>query len=167
MREPGYPGALRVLREVTGGDLNQVLAAACEPVPAWDPVVYLADFSGEVLLPLAPEVAEEAVAGSMAGRTFTTGQPVTSERDGAVRVWVPVTEQASRTGVLAITVPQASPRPWSKPSCSACSPGWSSPLWHGSAMSLTSGGRSRACRCRRPCSGTCCRRWTPATPGRA
>jgi serine phosphatase RsbU (regulator of sigma subunit) len=109
MREPGYPDALRVLREVTGGDLHLVLAAACEPVPAWDPVVYLADFSGEVLLPLATGAAEEAVAGSMAGRTFTTGQPVTSERDGAVRVWVPVTEQASRTGVLAITVPQASP----------------------------------------------------------
>jgi hypothetical protein len=53
MPEPGYPDALRVLRQVTGGDLNQVLAAACEPVPAWDPVVYLGDFSGEVLLPLA------------------------------------------------------------------------------------------------------------------
>jgi hypothetical protein len=109
MREPGYPDALRVLREVTGGDLHHVLAAACAPVPAWDPVVYLGDFSGEVLFPLATGVAEEAVAGSMAGRTFTTGQPVTSERDGAVRVWVPVAEQASRTGVLAITVPQATP----------------------------------------------------------
>jgi hypothetical protein len=109
MREPGYPDALRVLREVTGGDLHHVLAAACGAVPAWDPVIYLGDFSGEVLLPLAAGVAEEAVAGSMAGRTFTTGEPVTSERGGAVRVWVPVTEQASRTGVLAITVPQASP----------------------------------------------------------
>jgi hypothetical protein len=109
MREPGYPDALRVLREVTGGDLHHVLAAACGAVPAWDPVIYLGDFSGEVLLPLAAGVAEEAVAGSMAGRTFTTGEPVTSERSGAVRVWVPVTEQASRTGVLAITVPQASP----------------------------------------------------------
>ena len=96
MREPGYADALRVLREVTGGDVNQVLAAACEPVPAWDPVVYLADFSGEVLLPLATAVAEEAVAGSMAGRTFTTGQPVTSERDGAVRVWVPVTRASEQ-----------------------------------------------------------------------
>jgi Stage II sporulation protein E (SpoIIE) len=109
MREPGYSDALRVLREVAGGDLHHVLAAACEPVPAWDPVIYLGDLSGEVLLPLTAGVAEEDVAGSMAGRTFTTGQPVTSERDGAVRVWVPVTEHASRTGVLAITVPDASP----------------------------------------------------------
>jgi hypothetical protein len=109
MREPGYPAALRVLREAARGDLHHVLAAACEPVPAWDPVVYLGDFSSEVLVPLAAGVAEEVVAGSMAGRTFTTGQPVTSERGGSVRVWVPVTEQASRTGVLAITVPRASP----------------------------------------------------------
>ncbi len=46
--------------------------------------------------------------GTMAGRAFTTGQPVTSARDGSVRVWVPVVEQTTRTGVLAITVPEAS-----------------------------------------------------------
>jgi serine phosphatase RsbU (regulator of sigma subunit) len=109
MREPGYSDALRVLRDAAGGDLQHVLDAACEPVPAWDPVVYLADFSGGLLFPLAVRAAEEDVAGSMAGRAFTTGQPVTAERDGAVRVWVPVTEQASRTGVLAVTVPHASP----------------------------------------------------------
>jgi hypothetical protein len=109
MRGPGYPDALSVLRAVTGGDLHHVLAAACAAVPAWDPVVYLGDFSGEVLLPLAAGIPEEAVAGSMAGRTFSTGQPVTTERDGVVRLWVPVTEQASRTGVLAVTVPEASP----------------------------------------------------------
>jgi len=34
---------------------------------------------------------------------------VTSERDGSVRVWVPIVEQTTRTGVLAVTVPQASP----------------------------------------------------------
>jgi serine phosphatase RsbU (regulator of sigma subunit) len=110
MREPGYSDALRVLRDAAGGDLQHVLDAACEPVPAWDPVVYLADFSGSVLYPLAIRVAQEDVSGSMAGRAFTSGQPVTAERDGAVRVWVPVAEQASRTGVLAVTVPDADPR---------------------------------------------------------
>jgi sigma-B regulation protein RsbU (phosphoserine phosphatase) len=109
MREPGYSEALRVLRDAAGGDLQRVLAAACEPVPAWDPVVYLGDFSGQVLFPLTPGAAREDVAGSMAGRAFTTGQPVSAERDGTARVWVPVTEQASRTGVLAITVPHAGP----------------------------------------------------------
>src|SRR3984885_3889112 len=109
MREPGYSAALRVLRDAAGGDLQQVITAACEPLPAWDPIVYLGDFSGEELFPLTPGEAAEDVAGSMAGRTFSTGQPVTSERDDGIRVWVPVSEQASRTGVLAVTIGDATP----------------------------------------------------------
>ena len=109
MGVPDYPGALWILCQDAGGDLHRALAVACEPVPAWDPVVYLADFSRQVLFPLAAGVAEEEVAGTMAGRAFATGQPVSAERDGSVRVWVPVVEQTTRTGVLAITVPQASP----------------------------------------------------------
>jgi hypothetical protein len=110
MNEPGYHDALRVLCDDAGGDPHRVLAAACEPVPAWDPVVYLADYAHQVLFPLAAGVAEQDVAGTMAGRAFTTGQPVTSRRDGWVRVWVPVVEQTTRTGVLAVTVPHAGPQ---------------------------------------------------------
>ncbi|HEY7015748.1 MAG TPA: PP2C family protein-serine/threonine phosphatase, partial [Streptosporangiaceae bacterium] len=110
MGEPGYHDALGVLCDDVGGDLHRVLAAACEPMPAWDPVVYLADFAHQMLFPLAADATEQEVAGTMAGRAFTTGQPVTSHRDGSVRVWVPVVEQTTRTGVLAVTVPQASPQ---------------------------------------------------------
>jgi len=106
---PDYAGALRILSQDAGADLHRVLAAACEPVPAWDPVVYMAGFSGQALFPLVAGVAEEEVAGTMAGRAFATGQPVSAERDGSVRLWVPVVEQTTRTGVLAITVPRASP----------------------------------------------------------
>jgi hypothetical protein len=106
---PGYPEALRVLRQGMSGSLHRVLSVAGEPVPAWDPVIYLAGFSYEVLYPLVPGMAEEHVAGSLAGRAFTSGQTVASDRDGAVRLWVPVMEQTTRTGVLAITVPEASP----------------------------------------------------------
>jgi hypothetical protein len=102
MGVPGFPEALRVLCHDAGGDLHQVLAAACEPVPAWDPVVYLADFAHMVLFPLAAGVTEEQVAGTMAGRAFTAGQPVTSARDGSVRVWVPVLEQTTRTEMLGV-----------------------------------------------------------------
>jgi hypothetical protein len=109
MREPGYSEALRVLRGAAGGDLRDVLTAACAPIPAWDPVVYLADFSGSTLLPLAGGADNEDVEGSMAGRAFTTGQPVATARGDAVRLWVPVMEQASRTGVLAVTVPHGTP----------------------------------------------------------
>ena len=109
MSEPGYHDALGVLCQDAGADLHRVLAAACEPVPARDPVVYLADFACQVLVPLAAGAAEQEVAGTMAGRAFTTGRPVTSDQDGSVRVWVPVVEQTTRTGVLAVTVPQAGP----------------------------------------------------------
>ncbi len=110
MSEPGYHDALRLLCQDAGADLHDVLAAACEPVPARDPMVYLADFGHRVLVPLAAGEAAQEVAGTMAGRAFTTGQPVTSPRDGGVRVWVPVVEQTTRTGVLALTVPHAGPQ---------------------------------------------------------
>jgi serine phosphatase RsbU (regulator of sigma subunit) len=109
MREPGYAQALRVMRGAAGDDLQGVLAAACAPLPAWDPVVYLGDFSGNTLLPLAGEADQEDIEGSLAGRAFTSGKPVAAARGDAVRVWVPVTEQASRTGVLAVTVPHGTP----------------------------------------------------------
>jgi Stage II sporulation protein E (SpoIIE) len=108
MSEPGYHDALRVLCDDAGVDLHRVLTAVCKPLPAWDPVVYLADFAFETLFPLAADVAGQDVAGTMAGRAFTTGEPVTSPREGSVRVWVPVVEQTTRTGVLAVTVPDAS-----------------------------------------------------------
>src|SRR5258705_5903121 len=109
MSEPGYHDALRLLCQDAGADLHRVLAAACEPVLARDPVVYLADFASQVLVPLAAGAAEQEVAGTMAGRAFTTGQPVTSDQDGKVRVWVPVVEQTTRTGVLAGNGPPAPP----------------------------------------------------------
>ena len=109
MREPGYSDALRVLRDTAGGDLQHVIAAACKAIPAWDPVVYLGDYSGQELFPLTPGEATEDVAGSMAGRAFSTGQPVTGGRDDGIRVWVPVSEQASRTGVLAVTIGDDAP----------------------------------------------------------
>jgi serine phosphatase RsbU (regulator of sigma subunit) len=110
MGTPDYPDALQILRRDAGASLHRALAAACEPVPAWDPVVYMIDFAREMLFPLAAGVAGEHVAATMAGRAFTTGQPVSAGRDGPVRLWVPMMEQTTRTGVLAITVPHASPQ---------------------------------------------------------
>jgi serine phosphatase RsbU (regulator of sigma subunit) len=50
----------------------------------------------------------EPVATTMAGRAFADQVPVTAERDGGVRVWVPIIEGSDRTGVLALTLPEAS-----------------------------------------------------------
>ena len=107
MPVPGYPEALRVLCQDAGGDVHSVLAAACRRLTAWDPVVYLADLRHQTLFPLADGLPGQEIAGTMAGRAFATGQPVTSRLDGPVRVWVPVVEQTTPTGVLAVTVPQA------------------------------------------------------------
>ncbi|MGE5133705.1 MAG: PP2C family protein-serine/threonine phosphatase [Gemmatimonadota bacterium] len=108
MSMPGFPDALRVLCQDAGCDVHRVLAAACGQVPAWDPVVYLADFARTALFPLAPMLPAEEVAGTLPGRAFTTGRPVAGsrEKDGQ-RVWVPVLDQTARTGVLALTVPGA------------------------------------------------------------
>lgn len=80
---------------------------------ATDVVAYLADFAHETLEPVpdrhqhADAPVSEPVASSMAGRAFTDQRPVQADRDGAVRVWVPIIEGSDRTGVLALTVPVA------------------------------------------------------------
>jgi hypothetical protein len=51
-RDSGYPAALRRIGEGADLDIHQVLATACVAVPARDPVVYLADLSRLMLLPL-------------------------------------------------------------------------------------------------------------------
>jgi serine phosphatase RsbU (regulator of sigma subunit) len=107
MAEFAYPEALRVLSADASAGLGRLLAAAC--APACDPVVYLADFSRQVLLPLTAGMPEEQVEGTMPGRAFTTGEPAVSARDGHVRVWVPVLEQTARAGVLAVSLPDAGP----------------------------------------------------------
>jgi serine phosphatase RsbU (regulator of sigma subunit) len=41
----------------------------------------------------------------MAGRAFTSGTALTAEREDGWHVWVPVTDQSNRLGVLAMTLP--------------------------------------------------------------
>jgi serine phosphatase RsbU (regulator of sigma subunit) len=108
MSMPGYLDALRLLCQDAGGDVHRVLKAACGLAPVADPVVYLADFSHTRLFPLDAERPPEEMAGTLAGLAFTTVQPVagTPGEDGQ-RVWVPVLEQTTCTGVLAVTVPEA------------------------------------------------------------
>lgn len=98
-----YTKALRALSRSATVDLDRLLAAVSPS--ARDPVVYLADFSRQTLYPLSPGLPPEDVAGTLAGRAYMTGTTVTSPRDGEVRVWVPVTEQTARIGVLAVSFP--------------------------------------------------------------
>jgi hypothetical protein len=109
MAEFAYTEALGVLCADASPDLGQLLAAACGT--AGDPVVYLADFARQVLLPLTPGVPEELVTGTLAGLVFTTGQPALSGAgSGPARALVPVREQTARIGVLAVTLPEPGPQ---------------------------------------------------------
>src|ERR1700743_2919794 len=105
MAEFAYTEPLRVLSADASADLGQLLASAC--APACDPVVYLADYSRQVLYPLTAGLPGENVEGTLPGRAFTTGEPAVSARDGHARVWVPVLQQTARVGVLAVSLPDA------------------------------------------------------------
>ena len=107
MAEFAYTEALQVLSGDASADLGRLLAATC--AAACDPVVYLADYSRQVLLPLTAGAPEEQVEGTLPGRAFTTGEPAVSARDGYARLWVPVLEQTARVGVLAVSLPDAGP----------------------------------------------------------
>jgi hypothetical protein len=112
MASPDFICVLDDLPETAPSELLGRLEAAAGPLGATDVQLYLADFQGVALQPVLvgdgdrPSGAEE-VAGTMAGRAFRSGLPVTAERAEGVAVWVPVVEQAERTGVLALTVPAA------------------------------------------------------------
>ena len=94
-------------------ELYGLIAATAAPLGASEVSIYLADFQGVVLQAVLlgsdlsePILAEEDVVSSMAGRTYRTGEAVTAERDGMVRVWVPLIERGERTGVVALTLPE-------------------------------------------------------------
>jgi serine phosphatase RsbU (regulator of sigma subunit) len=105
--EFAYARALEALSGHASLHVDRLLAAAC--TPAWNPVVYLADFSREVLLPLSEGHAPEPVTDTPAGRAFFTGRTSAVTANGYTRLWVPVTEQTARIGVLAISVPDHDP----------------------------------------------------------
>ena len=109
-----YGAALDVLPDSSPSEMLEVLRIAALPLEARDLRLYLSDFQG-VTLQLAtpaediePDDIELDVSGSMAGRAFRTGGAVTVERDDGVSVWVPLLERGERTGVVALTVPEAS-----------------------------------------------------------
>lgn len=91
--------------------MPEILAEVAATFGGTSLTVYLVDFGQATLEPVPVRRTEpfiptsEAVAGTMAGRAFTDQTIVTAERDGAVRVWIPVVEGSDRTGVLALTLP--------------------------------------------------------------
>ncbi len=109
MSSPGYDEALQVLSRGVDTDLHTALLAALKPLAGSDPVIYLADFAHQTLIPVPigdgkSELADEPIASTMPGRAFITREPVTAAREDGVRIWVPLVEGTMRTGVLAVTL---------------------------------------------------------------
>lgn len=105
--------ALRAAQEADPASIPDVVGAVASTFGATDAVVYLIDFGQATLEPLpdlrshSARPVSEAVATTMAGRAFVAQEVMTAERPAGVRIWAPVVEGSDRTGVLAVTVPDA------------------------------------------------------------
>jgi len=105
------------LRAALGADpasVPDVLLKVAETIGATEVVLYLVDFAQQSLAPLPSRAAHadlpqvEEVESTMAGRAFIDCTPTVAERTGGFRVWVPIIEGSDRSGVLALTVGEAS-----------------------------------------------------------
>ncbi len=102
--------ALREARDANPAAMPDILARSATEFGATDLVVYLVDFSKTVLEPMpdrslhADAPGTETLATTMAGRAFIDQQIVTADRDGGVRVWIPIVEGSDHTGVIALSL---------------------------------------------------------------
>ena len=112
MGAPDYAKALDGLTDASPIIFETLLRQAAEPLGATAVTVYLADVQHVVLQPVLlspdwvdPILAEEAIATSMPGRVFVSGEPLVADRGDEKRVWVPLVERGERTGIVALTLP--------------------------------------------------------------
>lgn len=90
----------------------ETLAAAVAGIGGRDVVIFLIDYAHVALTPhpavpsRSGEPGGASLDGSMAGRAFTSGSPLAVQDDDGWHVWVPVSEQSDRLGVLAMTLPR-------------------------------------------------------------
>lgn len=104
----------RLLRLAQAADPQQVvetLSLTVAELGGSDVVLFLIDYDHSRLKPhpdVVPHGEDPSVVsleGSMAGRAFMSGRPLSSQRDDGWHVWVPVTERARKLGVLSMTLP--------------------------------------------------------------
>ncbi|PZS20924.1 MAG: serine/threonine-protein phosphatase [Pseudonocardiales bacterium] len=102
---------LRASQTAPPDALVHTLSMAVAGLGGSDVVLYLVDYAHVALMPHPDELPHgeqpqvAAVDGSMAGRSFVSGEPVVSERADGWHVWVPVTERVNQLGVLSMTLP--------------------------------------------------------------
>jgi serine phosphatase RsbU (regulator of sigma subunit) len=102
---------LRVAQVADPQLIVETLSMSVAELGGTDVVLFLMDFDHTRLkphphvLPHGEQPSIASVDGSMAGRVFTSGQPLAAQHGDEWRVWVPVSERAQRLGVLAMTLP--------------------------------------------------------------
>ena len=112
MTSLNFGAALRAAQQTDPASAPDILATMGDAIGATDLVVYLVDFGQSVLEPLPDRRKHpdnphgEEVATTMAGRTFVSQQPTSTQRPAGTRIWVPIVEGSDRSGVLALTVPR-------------------------------------------------------------
>ena len=98
----------RLLRDAQTRPPEDVVATLAEGTEAFggrDVALYLIDYEQQVLRPAPGTTALPAmVAGTMAGRCFSTQEVLEAPQDDGVQLWVPVSERAERLGVLTLVV---------------------------------------------------------------
>ena len=106
--------ALRLAQLADPASIPDVVLKITADLGATDVVVYLVDFAQTTLEPLPDRTTHadlptsEVVASTLAGRAFVDQTPQVVERPNGWRVFVPIVEGSDRTGVLALTLPEAS-----------------------------------------------------------
>jgi serine phosphatase RsbU (regulator of sigma subunit) len=104
----------RLLRLAQAADPQQVvetLSLTVAELGGSDVVLFLIDYDHARLkphpdvLPHGEDPSVVSLEGSMAGRVFMSGRPLSAQREGGWQVWVPVAERAQKLGVLSMTLP--------------------------------------------------------------
>src|SRR5690242_6349194 len=104
---------MRRARDAGPGQLASLVADAAAAVGLADAVIYLADYGQTRLMPVPyagmPARLPLGVDGTLAGRAYRTGSPLTAEGTDQARrrLWLPLCEGHERLGVLEATIPAA------------------------------------------------------------
>jgi hypothetical protein len=108
-RADGVHELLRRTHLTSPSDLGTAIVEQAEALGGRDVGVYLVDYGQSLLLPLVPvEAPPLGVAGTVAGRAFSTTTALTAEADapGWRRLWMPLLDGTERLGVLGLVVPE-------------------------------------------------------------
>jgi serine/threonine protein phosphatase PrpC len=103
----GVHELLRRTHLTSPSDLGVAIVEQAEALGGRDVCVHLVDYGQSTLVPLVPTDAPPlTVAGTVAGRSFSTTTALTTETDtpGWRRLWMPLLDGTERVGVLGVTV---------------------------------------------------------------